>query len=56
MPYVTIEALLEAPVGGNAFATVHVHADRIVIDSCGTAVSDRVLPFPDLSVPPLTIA
>lgn len=43
--YVTLEAMLEAPERGNAFAVVRVHDDRIVIDGCGSSVTSRVLPM-----------
>ena len=43
--YVTLEAVLEAPEHGNAFAIIRVHDDRIVIDGCGTSVTSRVLPI-----------
>lgn len=37
--FVTLEALLEAPPGGNAYAVVHVHADRLVIEGRGALTS-----------------
>ena len=37
----TVEALLEAPEDGNAFAVVSVRGGRIDIDGCGTAVTSR---------------
>ena len=43
--YVTVEAMLEAPAAGNAYALVVVHADRLVIDGCGTSVTSRQLPL-----------
>ena len=52
LPFVTLQALLEAPLHGNAFGVVRVHADRIAIDGCGTAVSDRTLPLQPLPAPP----
>ena len=45
VPYVTLEALLESHVDGNAFALVSVHEDGILIDGRGTDVSDRTLPL-----------
>ena len=45
IPYVTLEALLEAPVAGNAYGVVTVHSDCIVIDGCGTNVSSRCIPL-----------
>ena len=43
--YVTVEALLEAPVDGNAYAVVSIYANQILIDGCGTTVSNRALPL-----------
>ena len=40
-PFVTLEAMLEAPLVGNAYGVMHVYRDRIVIDGCGTAVTSR---------------
>ena len=45
LAYVTLEALLEAPVDGNAFGIVHVYEDHIAIDGCGTSVRARTLPI-----------
>lgn len=40
--FVTLEALLEAPAGGNAFAVVHVYADRVVVEGRGTVTSRQL--------------
>ncbi len=40
-PFVTVEALLEAPEDGNAYAVVSVSGGRIDIDGCGTTVTSR---------------
>lgn len=37
--FVTVEGLLEAPTGGNAYAVVHVYPDRLCIDGRGTVTS-----------------
>jgi manganese-dependent ADP-ribose/CDP-alcohol diphosphatase len=42
--FVTVEALLEAPSGSNAYAVVLVHKDRIEIQGHGT-VTSRVMEF-----------
>jgi hypothetical protein len=41
--FVTLEALLEAPPGGTAFAVVHVYNDIICIEGQGS-VTTRQLP------------
>ena len=46
VPHVTIEAIVEAPAGSNAFAVVRVYADRVEIDGLGTSVTSRTLPLP----------
>lgn len=40
--HITLEGLVEAPADSNAFATVHVYPDDIVIDGFGS-VKSRVL-------------
>ncbi len=42
--FITVEGLLEAPSGGNAYAVVDVHADRLVIHGRGS-VTSRQLPL-----------
>ena len=37
--FVTLEALLEAPEGGNAYAVVHVFPDRVHIVGSGSVTS-----------------
>lgn len=37
--FLTVEGLLEAPSGGTAYAVVHVHADRLVVQGRGTVTS-----------------
>jgi manganese-dependent ADP-ribose/CDP-alcohol diphosphatase len=45
--FVTVEAMLEARPGGNAFAVVRILRDGAIdIDGCGTAVRDRRIPAP----------
>lgn len=43
--FVTLEAMLEAPVGSNAYALLHVHADRLVLQGLGS-VTGRELALP----------
>lgn len=43
--HVTLEAILEAPVGSNAYGVCRLFADRIEIDGCGTCLSTRTLPL-----------
>jgi len=48
VPYVTVEALLEAPEDGNAYGALRVYADCIVINGMGTSLSSRRLVLPSL--------
>ncbi len=41
--FVTVEALLEAPVDGNAYAMIHVHGDRIRIEGSGSVTSRELV-------------
>ncbi|KAK2182872.1 hypothetical protein NP493_331g01028 [Ridgeia piscesae] len=41
--HVTIEAVIETPPGVSAFATVHVHRDRVVVDGGGGRVTTTVM-------------
>jgi hypothetical protein len=38
IPFVTCEAMLEAPAGGNAYGLLRLHADRVEIDGLGTSL------------------
>lgn len=40
--FVTLEALLEAPRGGTAYAVLHVHPDVLVIEGHGSVTSRRL--------------
>ena len=40
--FCTLEALLESPPDGNAYALLHLYPDRLVIEGIGT-VTSRVL-------------
>lgn len=42
--FITLEALLEAPPGSNAYAVVEVHSRRLVVRGVGSA-SSRELPL-----------
>ena len=44
--HVTLQAILEAPVDGNAFGVLSIHHDRIEICGYGTSVTSRSLPLP----------
>lgn len=44
--WVGVQAILEAPVDGNAYALVHVYPDRVVIDCRGTDIPSRSLAVP----------
>ena len=41
--HVTIEAVIETPPGVSAFATVHVHRDKVVVDGGGGRVTTTVM-------------
>lgn len=41
--FVTVEGLLETPSDGNAYATVDVHADRLVVHGRGSVTSRQLL-------------
>jgi manganese-dependent ADP-ribose/CDP-alcohol diphosphatase len=43
--YVTLQGMVEAPIGVNAYAVVEVHADRMIVRGRGLA-PDRVLALP----------
>ena len=45
VPHVTLEAVLEAPIGSNAYAVATIHDDRIEICGWGTSVTSRSLPL-----------
>ncbi len=53
--YVTLEGLVEAPSGSNAFAVVTIGADAITIRAGGYA-SSRVLPLPPYGGPAVAAA
>lgn len=46
VPFVTVEAMLEAAEGSNSFGVVRVYAEKIEIDACGTGLSGRSLALP----------
>jgi hypothetical protein len=37
--FVTLEAVLEAPAGSNAYGTVRVYADRVEVEGAGQLTS-----------------
>lgn len=43
--YLTLEGVIETPPESNAFGTMHVYADRMVLKGNGR-ISDRVLAYP----------
>ena len=41
--HITVQGVIETPPGGRAFATVHVHCDKIVVDGGGGRVISAVI-------------